>query len=346
METTLCSTVECWIPELSALRNYHASSSPYLGHQDFRMGCLIAVNQSLTIVNGHQLSRTETFFFVPNTTSNVTIITAARDGTICHSTNGSAPEVRVPYDWCLDTLPGWEASSWSGVLGPLVQFILPCVAFCYNIPREWTLGIRRLSHSPKIPLRRWLPGLGRIAEIAETLINRTIALVMVVLQLVVLMLDTFLWMSICFAMAGPMILSAAYEYRLDWNNLAMLGEMGAGLPNVSRARLLLCTVAGNMKLGDDKMDQDEEMINMLEPQTPQSTWGRVMSVAEEVRRLESSLQQVESQHNQLQLASPGHRSVHWAQGVGPRLKLQALLDAQPGQVPDISNALLSPRGSD
>lgn len=183
-----------------------------------------------------------------------------------------------------------------------------------------------------MPLRRRYRKLQPIAQVAEDLINRAIALMRVCLELAVLAADTLVWMSMCFAMAGPMILSAAYEYRLDWNNLRLLAERGKGIPNVSRARLLLCTVAGAMYL-NDTAGQDEELENLLDPGA-HSTWSRVMSIAEEVRQLEDDHRQVNSQPAQPQVVSPAVSphpvSTTRIPGVGPRLKLQTLLNAQPG----------------
>lgn len=145
MESRNCSTVDCFVPELSALRTYTPSSSPYLGHQDFQMGCLIAVNESLTVkpVDGHyNLIQAENYFFFEPGTTITDVQTAAWYGTICHSTNGSAPEVLVPYAWCRERLPGWQAASWSGVMAPLVQFILPCVVSSDFAPKMSPL----LSH--------------------------------------------------------------------------------------------------------------------------------------------------------------------------------------------------------
>ncbi|KAF3767610.1 hypothetical protein M406DRAFT_328680 [Cryphonectria parasitica EP155] len=326
--------------------------SPYLGGQNFLKGCLLALNDSLTIIDG-KLAKTDNFFAFDPSTTIADILDAAINDSICSSVTGRPPEVWVPYEWCLNRLPGWQSASLSGAMGPLVQFILPCIAFCYNIPREWKVRVGLLREKPNLDLGLRAPTdtnptaprsspssssssfsrlCRRIGKSVGVWANGFVILVAVTFELGVLALDTLLWMAICFVMAGPMIISAAYEYRLDWKNLDMLAHRGAGVPNVSRARLLLCTVAGNMKMRDDKgkdEEEGEEMGGLLEAQG-RSAWVQIMSIAEEDKP------QAVSQVDGLGLSPfPGRNSsvvAVEAEGtrVGPRLKLQTLLDAQPG----------------
>lgn len=328
---TYCSaTLADCVPELQGLAHDGPNRSVYLGGQDFNRGCLLALNASLAInETSHTIIKTSNFMFDPSVNVS-SVLSAAWNGTVCDSTDGTAPLVSVPLDWCIANLPGWQAQTGPQVLGPLVQFILPCVAFCYNIPREWKLRLNPLARRREFRLQTNRPILEAPFLAIQKLLNAIFALATFSLELCILILDTFVWMSMCFSMAGPMIISAAYEYRLDWNNLAMLAARGDDIPNVSRARLLLCTVAGNMRLRDNEDGKDEEMLELLESQS-ESTWSQVMSIADEVARLDR-------QSNQRRFLNLDYDIVQTAshsagdQRVGPRLKLQTLLDAQPGYV--------------
>ncbi|PSS02151.1 hypothetical protein BD289DRAFT_271422 [Coniella lustricola] len=331
---TYCDTTleEC-IPELSGLQHVFPTLSVYLGGQDFNRGCLLALKESLALNEAnHTIVKTANFMFDPGVNVS-SVVWSANHGTVCSSTDGTAPLVSVPLEWCTTHLPGWQAENWAGFLGPLVQFILPCVAFCYNIPREWKLRLNPLARRRNSKSEPGRSTFSKFLCAIQELLNSTIVFVKLSLELAILVLDTFLWMSMCFAMAGPMILSAAYEYRLDWNNLAMLAARCDDIPNVSRARLLLCTVAGNMRLHDDVEGQEEESVELLESQSEstrsESTWSVVMSIADEVERLDKQIKQDRSLNPENDLAqNPSQFAAD--DRIGPRLKLQTLLDAQPG----------------
>ncbi|KAK7745755.1 beta-glucosidase [Diatrype stigma] len=128
--------------------------------------------------------------------------------------------------------------------GPLVQFILPCVAFCLSIPRGW-----------KIEAPEWIfrspPG-----ETSGFFLYYFKLLV----ALVIVCVDTMSWLCVCFAFAGPMMLSAIYEYMLDGKILKYMSwdYTGHMLP-LLRARLLLAIVAGNILVMPDGHDQDFDL---------------------------------------------------------------------------------------
>ena len=64
-----------------------------------------------------------------------------------------------------------------------------------------------------------------------------------------MLLDTVVWLSICFAFAGPMLLSAVYEYALDRKVLEFLAPPKGVPPKIPmglRAQLLLAVVCGNI----------------------------------------------------------------------------------------------------
>lgn len=267
-----CETLVCFIPELEELDEYKSSRRPFAGGMTFHESCLKAVNQSLTIDINGSLAQNEQFFFEHGTTVSQ-VLQAAHYGTICGSTNGSAPQVLVPYPWCASMSPGWELGTWSDVIGPLVQFILPCIAFCYNIPR-----LRKF----RIPASDWhLPHVWtdwskhRVWNYTTKLVNFCLLGLTIFAALLVVSFDIIYWMVVCFAYAGPMIVSAAYEYRLDWNVLKVLPKT-QDLSATSRVRLLLCTVVGNLKLG--RHDPDLYRYNT---EVPLSTkWARVIAIAD------------------------------------------------------------------
>lgn len=60
-------------------------------------------------------------------------------------------------------------------------------------------------------------------------------------------IDTLLWLSLCFAFGGPMILSGVYEAFLDHRILCFLKET-ATLEADEKARLLFIILVGNLDL--------------------------------------------------------------------------------------------------
>jgi hypothetical protein len=199
----------------------------------------------------------------------------------------------VTYNWCVDTCPGWEISRFTVLqqwVGPLVQFIIPSLAFCINIPRTRKLAI------PDVVFRahpRTLFGLG-------TYWIRLLG------ALVIMLLDTVVWLSICFAFAGPMLLSAVYEYALDRKVLEFLSPPKGDPPQIPmrlRAQLLLAVVCGNIRMamrersdsvtgsGSGTARLDSGLDDPESPATVRtvvchrlvhnSTWKRVMAMVDE-----------------------------------------------------------------
>jgi hypothetical protein len=65
-------------------------------------------------------------------------------------------------------------------------------------------------------------------------------------------IDTLIWLCICFAAAGPMILSGVYEAFLDSRILSVLEKSldSGSLTMQMRARLLLIILVGNFDMTD------------------------------------------------------------------------------------------------
>lgn len=118
--------------------------------------------------------------------------------------------------------------------------------------------------------------------------------------------DTFIWLSVCFAFAGPMLLSAVYEFILDRKVLEFLnppkGKKEKDKPVVSKrlkAQLLLAVVVGNLRLSTGRRSSTFDTQNSTQSdQDPQpikrqgssvttidtladNTYSRVMALLDE-----------------------------------------------------------------
>ncbi|KAK3354082.1 hypothetical protein B0T25DRAFT_608708, partial [Lasiosphaeria hispida] len=191
---------------------------PNFGGQNFAHCCLLAVNASFQV--NHQDNGTLEYSSQPFIDPIVTTPSDFADyaakgaglfpcGAQFDGNMSGAPAVRVPYSWCQDSCNGWQLSDRTHLtqwIGPMVGFILPCVAFCMSIPRKHKLSIPPWVFSPS-PWNRWsivLYTFGSLYAIAIAAI------------------DTVGWLCICFALAGPMLLSAVYESWIDMRLLRYL----------------------------------------------------------------------------------------------------------------------------
>lgn len=266
------------IPELANLDQYRPPISIYFGGQSNTHACRRVVNDTLYIDSQctadpdnttaialeclrSNTSALPSFPFYINDTTQATpfdVYYAANHGTVCSSTNGSAPEVRISYSNCADTyFPGWQRSdlgSLSQWIGPLVQFILPSLAFCLSIPRSWKFKVHDKLFDGR-PSAIW----GVIFFAARLFV-----------ALFLVFLDTLVWLACCFAFAGPMLLSGLIEYMLDRKILEYLDDQGGNLRLETRTRLLLAVVAGNLRIGESNPASQ----NGAAPQA--TTWDSVM----------------------------------------------------------------------
>ncbi|KAI0125419.1 hypothetical protein BJ170DRAFT_696908 [Xylariales sp. AK1849] len=235
------------LPQLDDL-TFAPNSSQYrpirLGGQDFTHCCLLALNESLDLRNGN-LSWSQPSY-IPFLTIDNFSTSVAQGRFPCGATytpgSDGAPEVRVPYDWCANRCDGWQIShrdALSQWIGPMVGFILPCIAFCLSIPR-----------ASKLSIPSW---------VFKQRPNHTMGLLSSIFRfppaLLVVAFDTIIWLSICFAFAGPMLLSGIYEAYLDQQLLTVLDQRiridSRTVPELTedmRARLLSIIVVGNVKM--------------------------------------------------------------------------------------------------
>jgi hypothetical protein len=218
------------------------SNSTRLGGRNTTHGCLLAVNESFVIQN-ENLALSQHTFLDPSFSINDFVEASERGQFPCGATfNGNltgSPILKVPYPWCTENVGGWGLSVFSTPrewIGPMVGFILPCLVFCLSIPRRRKLLV------------------GSMWFMAEP--NHTFAFFTTPLRAtaaaILVSVDTLIWLCICFAAAGPMILSGIYEAFLDSRILSVLQKSldSGSLTMQMRARLLLTILVGNFDMTD------------------------------------------------------------------------------------------------
>ncbi|KAI1383585.1 uncharacterized protein F4822DRAFT_82104 [Hypoxylon trugodes] len=238
------------IPQLAGLSHHLLGSRPVgLGGQNFTHCCLLALNDSLTIGSDGNLSYAQTSFVAPGVAIEDFEAAVQNDDFPCGATfsgdMSGAPVVRVPYHWCERQCPGWEISNTDAMqqwIGPLVQFIVPSLAFCTNVPRNRKLAI------PEIVFKAH----------PRTLIGFMTYWIRLLGAVILMTIDTVVWLAICFAFAGPMLLSAMYEYALDRKVLEFMSPTDGKPPDISvrlKAQLLLSVVVGNIRMATLEKDE-------------------------------------------------------------------------------------------
>ncbi|KAI8958950.1 hypothetical protein F5Y11DRAFT_362223 [Daldinia sp. FL1419] len=240
------------IPQLAGLTSNPPSSLPIgLGGQNFTHCCLRALNDSLVVRSDGNLSYSSTSFVVPGFSIENLEAAISNDEFPCGATfNGDAsgaPVVRVPYYRCTEQCPGWEISHSNAMqqwIGPLVQFIVPSLAFCTNVPRTYKLAI------PEIVFKAH----------PRTLIGFMTYWIRLLGAGILMTIDTMVWLGVCFAFAAPMLMSAVYEYALDRKILEFMAPPNGKAPAMTtrlRAQLLLSIVVGNIQMANLERDDSE-----------------------------------------------------------------------------------------
>ncbi|KAI3323356.1 hypothetical protein HD806DRAFT_522560 [Xylariaceae sp. AK1471] len=297
-------SVASYLPQLAGLSlDPPGLRSVTRGGQNFTHCCLIALNQSLVVRDGN-LSYASPSFVDSGVSIEELELAAQNDEFPCGAsfTNdmGGVPVVSVTYNWCVDKCPGWEISHFNVLqqwVGPLVQFIIPSLAFCTNIPRTRKLSI------PDIVFKAH----------PRTVVGLCTYWIRLLGALVILLLDTVVWLSICFAFAGPMLLSAVYEYALDRKVLEFLSPPKGEPPKIPmrlRAQLLLAVVCGNVRMAMRERSNSVASSNghhdsgLEDPESPKtvvgghrlvhnSVWKRIVTMVDEYEasRADGSLPQ-------------------------------------------------------
>ncbi|EHL02017.1 putative Cytochrome b2, mitochondrial [Glarea lozoyensis 74030] len=254
------SPVEMWWKSLigrhyqphfsSHLKTLHRSTS--LGGQNFTHCCLLAVNASLTLSPDGRLIKSQTDY-IDATIEEFLEANNADQFPCTAEWNGDprgAPRVIVTSGWQEQTCPGWslsdskkgDESEW---VNPFIGFIIPCIIFVLVIPRRRKLAVwSRLFVQDLSQIISWI-----VAPFAMILSGLAVCL------------DTIIWLCVCFAFAGPMILSGFYEAYLDQKVISFLNEKTSNfrLTIDMRARLLFVVLVGNLDLDPEVFAGDEEL---------------------------------------------------------------------------------------
>lgn len=223
--------------------------NPYIGGQNFTYCCLKAVNQSLDVDSQGNLVLLDNWIVLPEGNVSQLLDAASRGQFPCGATyNGDpngAPVVQVNYTWLVDECPGWERSGEKNLnawLQPLSGFLLPAIIFCLSVPRRRKLYVFRAF---------FVADLAGVKSYVPALLGAIGALILVTL-------DTIVWLSTCFAFAGPMILSGLYEALLDNRILEFLRVKihNQRLTLDMRCRCLMIILIGNLDLALDEPQDD------------------------------------------------------------------------------------------
>ena len=227
------------IPQLTNLTPSSSSRHhPQLGGMNLTHCCLLAINSSFDIRNGN-LSIISTSFLSLDTTPAAFLSAISNNQFPCTATfNGElsgAPSVRSTYKWCKSNCNGWQISQAKKLqqwISPMISFILPSLVFCLNIPRRRNLEVSDRLFRPR-PGNSW------------TLLLTPLKFFLAV---VIVSVDTLIWLALCFAFASPMILSGVYEALWDHRVVRFLNDEGSTLTIEMRARLLYIILVGNLDL--------------------------------------------------------------------------------------------------
>lgn len=225
-----------------------------IGGQNFTWCCIQAVVESLTVDENDNLVAAED---PPIIDLNVTDLLRAEGANQfpCTARYHSeqpygAPEINVPYAWLAETCPGWALSSGSnlnGWLQPLSGFLLPAVIFCLSVPRRRKIHVfREFFVADLAGIKSYIP-----------------AFVGAIGAMVIVTLDTVIWLSLCWGLSAPMILSGLYEALLDSRVVDFVREKmrSRNLTLDMRCRLLMLVLIGNLDLA-----LEDDLYSIASPQ--------------------------------------------------------------------------------
>ncbi|KAE9369771.1 hypothetical protein N431DRAFT_560521 [Stipitochalara longipes BDJ] len=241
------STLSDAIPQLAGLP-LSPPRHPGLGTMNITNCCLLALNDAFAIRGGYLVIK-DPSFLSPGTTPE-SFLSDMKQGEFPCGSDFNGTEVKASYTWCSIYCPGWQhsqaddAQEW---VSPLVSFILPCLVFSTAIPRR-----RRLQVSDVL-FRRNL----------HDIYMFILAPIRFIVAVVIVTLDYLIWLALCFAFAGPMILSGVFEAFLDSRILDFVAREGKKrLSKVMSTRLLYLILVGNL---DFKWKSDTEKGNDGDP---------------------------------------------------------------------------------
>jgi hypothetical protein len=233
------TTLSDAIPQLASLP-LTPPRHPGLGTMNITNCCLSALEEAFAIRDGY-LVIVANSFLSPGTTPESFLSDLAGGQFPCGS-DFNGIEVKAPYSWCSIHCPGWQKSQPNSPkewVSPLVSFILPCLVFSTTIPRRRKLDVSDVFFKP---------AMHDIYRLMLTPIRFAIAVLLAIF-------DVLIWLALCFAFSGPMILSGVFEAFLDGRILNFVGSEGKGLSKVMSTRLLYIILVGNL---DFKWKKDGE----------------------------------------------------------------------------------------
>ncbi len=214
---------------------YPPPRHPNLGDMKLSYCCFTAFDNSLDIQNG-SLVITRPEFFPPDTTPESILQGDQFPCTAVYNGNRTGAQVvRSSFQWCNSMCPGWQISQSKKLqqwVGPMVAFILPSLVFCLSIPRRRKLEVSDSLFMPRLD-NTWSFFMTPLRFLIATAIVST---------------DTLIWLCLCFAFAGPMILSGVFEAFLDSRILSFVrqGLMSGILDKKMATRLLYIILVGNL----------------------------------------------------------------------------------------------------
>ena len=166
----------------------------------------------------------------------------------------AAPPLFVPLSWCRSNCPGYHlypASEINAWALPVVQFILPATIFSMTIPRR--LGCISLD------------------------LRKPFRLLSLPLNLLILTLDTIVWVFIIIIAPTPFIFSGLYEVIIDHKVTWLIAAKTPTTPLTRKevVQLLTAVLAGNLRIkgvpkeGQGKDNKEDKDVNENKEINPQ-----------------------------------------------------------------------------
>jgi hypothetical protein len=317
------------IPQLGDLeRNDGYSRPPWIGGQNSTLCCLKAINASLAVNNGTLFATTDWILATPEELVNNSTLGQFPCNAQYNGDDRGAPVVQVPYQWYADNCPGWALSSQSNLnswLQPLSGFLIPAVPLIFSIPRRRRLEVFRefFIADPS--------GIKSYVAAPLGAIGATIIVIM----------DTIIWLSTCFAFAAPMILSGLYEAFLDNRMLDFLKSKTHynRLTLDMRARCLMVILIGNLDLALEK-DENEEYQPLHQDDIAPPERGVIMRTITGIRPRAVSGTSTEFEIQNVEVANEDKSVEHKQTQMTPSIELE-----EPSQ-PDDDYGQLTERGNE
>jgi hypothetical protein len=225
------TTISDAIPQLAGL-SLAPPRYPGLGTMNITNCCLFALNDAFAIEDGY-LVIVDSSFLSPGTTAE-SFLNDMETGQFPCGSDFNGTEVKAPYKWCSIHCPGWQRAQPDNTKAwafSLISFITPCLAFSTAIPRRRRLRVSDVLFKPSM----------------RDFWKFLLAPLRFLVAVMIVTIDVLMWLALCFAFAGPMILSGVFEVFLDSKILSFVGtESKKRLSRVMSTRLLYLILVGNL----------------------------------------------------------------------------------------------------